>query len=314
MAARSDQGVFNMNGNPELNVDVQYLAYTSPTGKTAFSVACVCDRLSRRPHRNNKDGQPSAGSAAGRPSKHSVGTYGETFNRHSRRPGTIRFVGWGALQNGQWESRTTARAPPMLREDISFRMWRTHRGCAAAGFAAAETTIPRIINTALFLSFCPPRASMHGSLLQPHEPHGRIRADHRSPEAASGNCAATCTGCSLLQAKTSGTRAAEHSITRSSDFRGIPAGDLTLSPALSISVQTGTPRIIWTSAGIILTCGARGCPAASIRRAATLSSLFWSWFSTGTHRSNTKGSKPLVFFALSLTKGVSRGNDAGAVH
>lgn len=28
MAARSDQGVFNMNANPELNVDVQYLAYS----------------------------------------------------------------------------------------------------------------------------------------------------------------------------------------------------------------------------------------------------------------------------------------------
>ena len=28
MAARADQGVFNMNGNPELNVDLQYLAFT----------------------------------------------------------------------------------------------------------------------------------------------------------------------------------------------------------------------------------------------------------------------------------------------
>ena len=28
MAARADQGVFNMNGNPELNVDLQYLALT----------------------------------------------------------------------------------------------------------------------------------------------------------------------------------------------------------------------------------------------------------------------------------------------
>jgi len=28
MAGRADQGVFNMNGNPELNVDLQYLALT----------------------------------------------------------------------------------------------------------------------------------------------------------------------------------------------------------------------------------------------------------------------------------------------
>jgi len=28
MFGRADQGVFNMNGNPELNGDIQYLAYT----------------------------------------------------------------------------------------------------------------------------------------------------------------------------------------------------------------------------------------------------------------------------------------------
>ena len=33
MAARSDQGVFNMNGNPELNVDVEYLALTHPQAR-----------------------------------------------------------------------------------------------------------------------------------------------------------------------------------------------------------------------------------------------------------------------------------------
>jgi hypothetical protein len=33
MAARSDQGVFNMNGNPELNVDVQYLTLTHAYAK-----------------------------------------------------------------------------------------------------------------------------------------------------------------------------------------------------------------------------------------------------------------------------------------
>ena len=31
MAGRADQGVFNMNGNPELNVDLQYVAFTKST-------------------------------------------------------------------------------------------------------------------------------------------------------------------------------------------------------------------------------------------------------------------------------------------
>ena len=36
MAGRADQGVFNMNGNPELNVDVQYLAYTKSDWQDKF--------------------------------------------------------------------------------------------------------------------------------------------------------------------------------------------------------------------------------------------------------------------------------------
>ena len=36
MAARADQGVFNMNGNPELNVDLQYLAFTRSEFKGMF--------------------------------------------------------------------------------------------------------------------------------------------------------------------------------------------------------------------------------------------------------------------------------------
>ena len=36
MFGRADQGVFNMNGNPELNVDIQYLAYTKSDWSDRF--------------------------------------------------------------------------------------------------------------------------------------------------------------------------------------------------------------------------------------------------------------------------------------
>ena len=47
MAGRADQGVFNMNGNPELNVDLQYLAFTQIRMEAARAVACFWHRLSR---------------------------------------------------------------------------------------------------------------------------------------------------------------------------------------------------------------------------------------------------------------------------
>jgi hypothetical protein len=103
MAARSDQGVFNMNGNPELNVDLQYLAYTKSDWQNRF----VWRLFAIGYH----DGRTGIAKTDNRPlpvrqADHQnirVGTYGGDFmTAIPAGPGQFDFVGWGALQNGQW--------------------------------------------------------------------------------------------------------------------------------------------------------------------------------------------------------------------
>ncbi len=103
MAARSDQGVFNMNGNPELNVDVQYLAYTKSDWKDRF--------LWRVFAIGYHDGRAGITKTDNRPlpvrqADHQnirLGTYGADFlTVIPAGPGQFDFMGWGALQNGRW--------------------------------------------------------------------------------------------------------------------------------------------------------------------------------------------------------------------
>ncbi len=114
MAGRSDQGVFNMNGNPELNVDIQYLAYSKSDWQDRF--------LWRVFAIGYHDGRTGIAKTDNRPlavrqGDHQnirVGTYGGDFlTAIPAGPGQFDFVGWGALQNGQWgplEQRSGAAA------------------------------------------------------------------------------------------------------------------------------------------------------------------------------------------------------------
>jgi hypothetical protein len=103
MAARSDQGVFNMNANPELNVDAQYLAYTRYLAQQhvivrGFAIGYHDGRTGvvktdNRPlavrqadHRNIRIGSYGASAMAAIPAA------GNTFD----------LLFWGVLQNGQW--------------------------------------------------------------------------------------------------------------------------------------------------------------------------------------------------------------------
>jgi Alginate export len=103
MAARSDQGVFNMNGNPELNVDVQYLAYT----KSDFSDRFVW-RVFGIGYHDGRTGitKTDNRTPANRATDHQnirIGTYGVDFlTAVPAGPGQFDLLGWGALQNGQW--------------------------------------------------------------------------------------------------------------------------------------------------------------------------------------------------------------------
>lgn len=103
MAARSDQGVFNMNGNPELNVDVQYLALTRANAKQhilwrAFGIGYHDGRTGLTKTDNR--------ALSARASDHRnirIGTYGgDLLATLPTGPGQFDFLFWGAGQNGSW--------------------------------------------------------------------------------------------------------------------------------------------------------------------------------------------------------------------
>lgn len=106
MAARSDQGVFNMNGNPELNVDVQYLALTHSAAREhvlwrAFAIGYHDGRTGI----TKTDNRPLPVRSA----EHTnirIGTYGGNFTAViPAGSGQFDFLFWGALQNGRWGSQ-----------------------------------------------------------------------------------------------------------------------------------------------------------------------------------------------------------------
>jgi Alginate export len=114
MAGRSDQGVFNMNGNPELNVDIQYLAYTKSDWQDRFLWRVFAIGYhDGRTGITKTDNRPLAVRQADHQNIR-IGTYGGDFlTAIPVGPGQFDFVGWGALQNGQWgpqEQRSGAAA------------------------------------------------------------------------------------------------------------------------------------------------------------------------------------------------------------
>lgn len=114
MAARADQGVFNMNGNPELNVDLQYLALTHPQlHQHLLWRAFALGYHDGRTGITKTDNRPTA-SRKGDHENIRIGTYGGDILAAIPAPGgTIDLLGWGVLQNGQWgplEQRSRAGA------------------------------------------------------------------------------------------------------------------------------------------------------------------------------------------------------------
>ena len=102
-AARSDQGVFNMNGNPELNVDVQHLAFT----KHALNEHVLWRTFAIGYH----DGRTGLTKTDNRPlpvrqADHQnirIGTYGGDIIAVAPAGRTqLDFMAWGAYQNGSW--------------------------------------------------------------------------------------------------------------------------------------------------------------------------------------------------------------------
>jgi len=103
MAGRTTQGVFNMNANPELNVDLQYLAYSKRDfGQHLLWRAFAADYHDGRTGLTKTDNR----ALAVRQGDHKnirIGTYGaDALTVLPAGPGSLDLVFWGALQNGNW--------------------------------------------------------------------------------------------------------------------------------------------------------------------------------------------------------------------
>ena len=103
MAGRADQGVYNMNGNPELNVDIQYLAFS----KYQFNQHLLWRAYGIGYHDGRTgilktDNRPLAARQADKKNIR-IGTYGgDALMTVPAGPGQLDFLLWGALQNGSW--------------------------------------------------------------------------------------------------------------------------------------------------------------------------------------------------------------------
>lgn len=106
MAARSDQGVFNMNGNPELNVDIQYLALTRPqAGQHVLWRVFAAGFHDGRTGVTKTDNRALAVRSADHTNIR-IGTYGgDLIADIPAGPGQFDFLFWGAVQNGRWGSQ-----------------------------------------------------------------------------------------------------------------------------------------------------------------------------------------------------------------
>ncbi len=103
MAGRAVQGVFNMNANPELNVDLQYLAYTRYLARKRLIVrGFAIDYHDGRTGLTKTDNRTAAARALDHKNIR-VGTYG--MSATTAIPvgkNTADLLFWGVLQNGSW--------------------------------------------------------------------------------------------------------------------------------------------------------------------------------------------------------------------
>lgn len=106
MAARADQGVYNMNGNEELNVDLQYLAFTQNVGSHLLWRAFGIGYHDGRTGILKVDNRPLPVRQADHKNIR-LGTYGgDVLTEFPAGPGQIDLLGWGVLQNGNWGTQS----------------------------------------------------------------------------------------------------------------------------------------------------------------------------------------------------------------
>ena len=161
MAARADQGVFNMNGNPELNVDLQYLAFTKSGIQRSSAGARVRNGLPRRPHWPYQDGQSRSSPSALLTTRTSASAH--TAVTQSRPLLSARaardLLFWGALQTGQWGALSHSAGAAAVEGGSNSPRCPPPHGCAEDGSAPRATTMRPTASTIPFSRCCLLRAS-----------------------------------------------------------------------------------------------------------------------------------------------------------
>jgi len=101
---RATQGVFNVNGMPDLDVNVQYIAYTRQLGGERFPAEVRGFAVGYEDTRNTlKIDNRSAVSRAADRADVAIGTYGAHYLQNVKiDAGDFDVLFWGALQNGSW--------------------------------------------------------------------------------------------------------------------------------------------------------------------------------------------------------------------
>jgi hypothetical protein len=103
MAGRATQGVFNMNANPEIDVDLQYLAYSRSAAQGhVIARAFAIGYHDGRTNVTKGDNRPLAARQADHDDIR-LGTYGgDLMATAPAGAGAFDFLFWGAYQNGSW--------------------------------------------------------------------------------------------------------------------------------------------------------------------------------------------------------------------
>lgn len=103
MAGRATQGVFNMNANPELNVAIQYLAYTRTLAQQHLVVrGFALGYHDGRTGVVKTDNRPLAVRQADHDNIR-IGSYGaDAISAIPAGGNTVDLLFWGVLQNGRW--------------------------------------------------------------------------------------------------------------------------------------------------------------------------------------------------------------------
>jgi hypothetical protein len=164
MAARADQGVFNMNGNPELNVDLQYVAFTKSELKDHVLVrAFGMDYHDGRTGLTKTDNRALAVRAADHKNIR-IGTYGgDAIVTAPLGPGRADLLFWGALQSGQWGILTHRAGAAAVEGGFQFSGVRTTPWVRAGWFRSTGNNNATDGQHNTFFQVLPTPASTHSS-------------------------------------------------------------------------------------------------------------------------------------------------------